>query len=375
MKCGTELPRVLLLSSRRIRRTLFNSALYEFEDCVCGFDRAQLFCPETYHGDLRFDVARAARRAVALTGGRGRVLCSLVRHAVEFRPRHDYDLLFAVFDNPWDLELVNAVEQFRTRCSRVACYVVEAWSKTFESRRFRLENFADYDHIFLGTRCGVRPMEEVGGVPCTYFPPAVDSVRFSPWGRRMPRVIDIANLGRRTQRTHQALLALARDRGSFYLYDDIQNGEFDDPVEHRGWLANVLLRSRYSIANFARSDQPELTRGAREIGFRFMEGAGAGAVLLGAPPERAWLDEHLPWTDAVIPIPLDAPDVVDTIAELDRNPDRVEAARHRNIAGSLRRHDWVYRWELVLQTLDMAPTEAMTARRGRLQAEAARWDP
>jgi hypothetical protein len=349
--------------------------VYEFEDLIQRFDRADLFCPTRYHGDLRWDLARNAQRLLALTGRRARALRSYVPHPVEFRPDHDYDLLFAIFDNPFDLALVNAVQRFRTRCARVVCYIIEVWPRTFDSRRFHLENFADYHHIFVGTYSDVGRFAEVSGVPCSFFPAAVDNTVFSPWYRHLRRVVDVVNFGRRTPRTHEALLALARDKQMFYLYDDIRNGEFDDPVAHRTLLAQILLRSRYSIANFARADSPQLTRGARELGFRFVEGAAAGVVLLGAPPDRHQLDEQMPWLDAVIPIPLDSSEVADTIADLDRDPGRVESIRRRNIAGSLRRHDWVYRWELVLETLGLPVTDVMVARRQCLEEEATRWDP
>jgi hypothetical protein len=298
-----------------------------------------------------------------------------VRYRRELVPDHDYDLLFATFDNPWDLGLVHAVDRFRERCAKVACYMPEVWSNTLRSRRFRYENFVDYDHIFVGTHNDVARFAEVSGVPCTSFAPAVDNLRFSPLDRAPERVVDVVNLGRRVPGTHQALLDLARDTGRFYLYDDILNGEFPEPAAHREWLADVLLRSRYSIANFARCDRPDLTHGTREMGFRHVEGAASGVVMLGALPDTAQFAEQLPWPEAVIPTPVDAPGIGELITGLDADPERVERIRARNIAGSLRRHDWVYRWELVLRVLGMSPTAAMAERRALLEREAARWEP
>ena len=363
-----------MLSSRGIRRTLFNSALYEFEDAVAGFDAVELFCPTSYHGDRRFDAARFAHRAASLAGVQRPGKAPLVPYRHEFFPTQDYDLLFATFDNPWDLGLVHAVKHFRERCALVACYIPEIWSNTLGSRRFQLENFCDYDHVFVGTFHDVRRLQDLSGVPCTSFPPAVDNLCFTPSGRRPKRVIDVVNLGRRSVQTHQALLSYAKDHDRFYLYDDVLNGEFPEPAPHRAWLADGMQRSNFSIANFARCDRPELTKGTREMGFRFVEGAAAGTVMLGAPPDTRQFAEQLPWEDAVIPVPVDAPGIAEVILDLEADPERVEGIRARNIAGSLRRHDWVYRWGLVLDTLGLPETPGMADRRSRLEQEAQRWE-
>jgi hypothetical protein len=370
---GTE-PRILILSSRRVRRTLFNCALYEFEDSIADFDDATLFSPTRYHGSIRFDVPRHAQRLARLVGRRPSGP-RLVPYPTELELGRDYDLLFAVFDNPYDLSLVYTIRNFRERCARVACYVPEVWGPNLEGRRLALEPFAEYDHLFVGTHHDVEAMGRVSGVPSSGLAPAVDTLRFAPWERQLPRVIDIANLGRRVPVTHQALLDLAADRAMFYLYDDILNGDFPGALEHRRWLADVLLRTRYNIANFARCDRPDLNRGTREMGYRFPEGAAAGTVMLGAPPDTPQFSEQLPWEDAVIPLPVEAPDIADVIADLERDPERIEAIRRRNIAGSLRRHDWVYRWCQILETMGLEPTAAAERRRETLLAEAERWDP
>jgi hypothetical protein len=227
-----------------------------------------------------------------------------------------------------------------------------------------------YDHLFVNSLSTVGPMAQVSGVPTTWLPPGVDVERFGPGDRQYERVIDVANLGRRMPGTHRALLDLSRTRGLFYLYDDVLGGSFDSASGHRDWLADVLLRTRYNIANYARCDQPDWTRGVREMGSRFVEGAAAGTVMLGAPPDPA----PLLWEDAVIPLPVDAPDVADALADLDRDPERVARIRRRNVANALRSHDWVYRWQQILEAADLVLEPAAARRMERLAAEAERWE-
>jgi hypothetical protein len=365
--------RVLLLSSRARRRTLFNSALHEFEEAITSFDAAEVFAPTAYHGDIRFDAARHSQLLLRRIAGARKPSRTVVPYPVQRRLTADYDLLFAVFDNPWDSALIHTIEGFRDRCARVACYIPEIWAPNIGSARLRHEPFSDYDHVFVGTFHDVEPFATVTGVASSALAPGVDTDVFSPGSRSYPRVIDVVNLGRRMSTTHEALRRLAADSGCFYLYDDVLNGEAPDFGEHRKWLADVLLRSSYSIANYARCDRPDLNRGVREMGYRFVEGAASGTVMLGAPPDTPQSAEYLGWEDAVVPTPIEAPDIADVIADLERDPARVEAIRRRNISGSLRHHDWVYRWEQVLHTMGITPTEAMARRREHLATEGDRW--
>lgn len=369
---STRPPRVLVLSCRNVRHTLFNSALHEFEDLVARLEGATVFAPTRYHGDRRFDLARnTARAARAARLGRAR---AAVPFPCEFRPDHDYDLLFAVFDNPWDFDLVELVAEVGTRCGKVVGYLPEVWAQTFDSRTFRYENFGLFDQFFVGTWHDVDTFQAVSGVPTAPFAPAVDALRFAPLDQRPERVVEVTNLGRRSPVTHAALLERARG-GPFYLYDDIANGDFVDPVAHRDWLADVMRRSRYVIANHARCDRLDLTRGTKEMGYRHPEGAAAGTVMLGDPPTTPMAAEYLGWQDAVVALPVDAPDIADTIADLDRDPARTDAIRARNMAGALRLNDWAHRWAQVLAAVGIPPTQALADRRGTLHELADRLDP
>ena len=366
--------RVLLLSCRRLRTTLANSSLVEFEDVVRQIDRADLFCPTIYRDHRRFELSRNAQRIVRLGSGGRLGRRAVVPYPVELVPQREYDLLVATFDNPWDLSLVNLIEGVRHRFGAVVAYVTEVWPGALEDWKFRLEDFGLFDHIFVASASTVELFSAVSGVACSWFPPAVDCERFAPRDRRFRRVIDVVNLGRRMPGTHGALRELARDEGWFYLYDDVREGHFDDPIAHRDWLADVLLRSRYNIANYARCDRPDLTRGRREIGSRFVEGAASGTVMLGAPPEPEQLARQMPWEDAVVPLPVDAPGVVDVLRSLEADPDRVEGIRRRNVAGALRHHDWAHRWLSLLAAAGLAPQPDTIARLERLAAEADGWD-
>jgi hypothetical protein len=58
------------------------------------------------------------------------------------------------------------------------------------------------------------------------------------------------------------------------------------------------------------------------------------------------------------------------VEELDAQPERLERIRRMNVANILRNHDHAHRWASVLAALDMAPTEALTARLAELDERA-----
>ena len=201
----------------------------------------------------------------------------------------------------------------------------------------------------------------------------VDALRFSPYPRAPERVIDFYAMGRRGRTAHMSLLEHARTREDFfYLYDSATAGLFvEGPAQHRERLANLIQRTRYFMASHAKVNMAEQTGGQEAFGPRFYEGAAAGAILVGTPPKCEVFDSYFDWPDAIIPVPYDSTVIPDVISELDKDPERVERARRANMTNVLRRHDWLYRWLDVLETIGLDPKPAALERRAKLEAVAA----
>jgi hypothetical protein len=102
------------------------------------------------------------------------------------------------------------------------------------------------------------------------------------------------------------------------------------------------------------------------MGFRFFEGAAAGTVMIGQPPDIPAFRENFDWPDAVIPIAYDEPNIAKILADLDSEPKRLAEIRKNNVIQSLLRHDWVYRWKDILHIAGLKPTPAIAAREKRL---------
>ena len=90
--------------------------------------------------------------------------------------------------------------------------------------------------------------------------------------------------------------------------------------------------------------------------------------MIGEPPNVASFSENFDWPDAVVRLPLGSTEIGALIDELERQPERVARIRRDNVANALRRHDWVYRWNQVLEVVGLEPTAAARNRQARLAA-------
>ena len=176
-------------------------------------------------------------------------------------------------------------------------------------------------------------------------------------------------MGRRSPITHQALLELTQKNKFFYHHDSLYSASqrLDNYQAHRIFNAHILKNSRYFIANYAKINCLEKTGGQMEIGYRFFEGAAAGTVMLGQPPQNELFEQYFDWQNAVIPMQFHEPNIAQIIAELDSQPKLLQQIRRDNIKNSLLRHDWVYRWQTVLKQVNLSPTKKSEKRQTHLE--------
>ncbi|NER45932.1 MAG: glycosyltransferase family 1 protein [Symploca sp. SIO1A3] len=354
--------RTLLLSQRQLIDHVSYCCLYEFEDLIREIDTVDLVTPtnsydfskQVFTWVKRF--TRSAQFAQWITPDPNPVVLD-----------QEYDLFFNILAGPGLFLAVDSIKNWRKKCKKAVCYIVEIWENSIPGWRPILELLKDFDHIFLGVSHATEAVAEITGVPCSYLPPSVDTIKFCPYLPSPHRDIDVCYIGRRSAITHQVLLELAKQKKFFYYYDTAKRFHVLDPNEHRTLLANLTKRSRYLIANKANANEPHKTGKHTEIGYRFFEGAAAGAVMIGEPPATEQFNKYFDWSDAVIPIPFDAPNIGDVIAELDAQPERLEKISQDNVVNSLLRHDWVYRWRQVLEAVDIQPTPQLLDREAHLK--------
>jgi hypothetical protein len=359
MGIDVDKPRVLIFSLRNIYGTAhFRCPHFEFEDIICEIDSADLLAPKLDPSSARasFATRLGFHAPVALNPGIQRI-----------SPKKRYDILFTICGHPQDLIMFNAVSNLKDSCAISVCLLDELWVREIPLRRHFLRLLAKFDVVMLYYSQTVKPLSEAIGRRCVFMSPGVDAISFCPYPNPPKRVVDVLSIGRRSQITHQKLLKLVQQDGIFYLHDSIAGIQNLNSKEHRALFANCAKRTRYFIVNPGLIDQPEKRGNQIEIGNRYFEGAASGAIMVGERPDNEYFPTLFDWPEAVTHLPYNSNEIDVVMRDLDRDPERQERIRRTGVSEALKRHDWAYRWERILETVGLQPMPKMQERKDRLR--------
>lgn len=171
---GDRPSRILVVSVRGFRFQAANCCIYEFEDLLGELEGADLYLPVQ-----EFDLPRKIYRTIKYLGGSDYWADAIAPFPKELTLDREYDLLFAVLDNPWQMHLINAIAGWRDKCRYSACYIAEMWQPDLSNWRLLEEPWQNFDRVFLGvTHCSAE-LSKLINRPVTYIPPAVDTLAFS----------------------------------------------------------------------------------------------------------------------------------------------------------------------------------------------------
>lgn len=356
---GLSTPRVLLFSQRNIfSNYLFRCPHFEFEDIISEIDSVDVVASHANPLSTRNSLVRGMAYH---TGIWPRPDVEKVRNDAE------YDLFFAMCGYVPDLLMLDAAIDWKKRCKLSVCMIDELWINEISQFQHFFRILKKFDLVVLYYSQSVKPLSDITDSKCMFLPPGIDTLLFSPYPKLPGRSIDVYSIGRRSEVTHRALMELSTENGLFYLHDSIAGNKAIDPSQHRSLFANTAKRSRYFIVNPGLIDQPQKTNGQIEVGNRYFEGAAAGTIMIGERPETESFKTHFDWTDSVIHLPYGSADIEGVINDLDKQPERQEEIRQTNVVQSLLRHDWVYRWESILQTVGLEPRPELLGRKDRLR--------
>jgi hypothetical protein len=359
MKDRHSPPRILVFSQRNLSTIQpFRCAHFEFEDVISTIDRAEVLAPSIQTSNRRYMLAKQLGYHSPL---------KLHLSIETIRLQSDYDLFFAVLGNPTDLLRVNAIQNWRDHCKKAVCLIDEIWVREINQYRKYLQALKQFDFIVSYYSHSVNPINQLIGDKCAFLPPGVDTLRFCPFPNPPEPTIDIYSVGRRSSTVHDSLLKMVRTDGIFYLYDSISADRVPDPIAHRTLFADIAKRSRYFIVNPGLIDRPEIRGKQIEIGNRYFEGAAAGCILLGERPINSEFDNLFDWSDSLVDLPYHSSDAERIIKKLDGQHERQNRIRRMNARQCLLRHDWVYRWEAILNMAGIAPLQQLEARKHQLQ--------
>ena len=362
---GANRLRVCLPTTRNFARNAFRCGMYEAEDVFAECADVDLLYLEP---GKRFKLrSRLQRRLLFKDISRRLAYANPGLQPVQLAK--DYDLFMLVCPIYSDPLYVNAIRGWKERCRTSVCWIDELWAHHVPQYKYWLPLLREFDHVILGLSGSVEAISNAIGRRCHYVPGGVDALRFSPYPDPPARVIDVYSIGRRSVRIHQSLLGLASRKQVFYIHDTLQNASDNqtwDHRAHRDLYANMAKRCRFFMVAPGLTNNAKVTGGQVEVGFRYYEGAAAGAVLVGNTPDCETFRRGFDWPDAVIDIKADGSDTTEVLKKLAAQPDRLQEISRRNAAEALLRHDWVYRWKEILAIAGLKPTSAMEAREKRL---------
>ena len=363
-------PRVCMPTWRAFDRYAYLSCLYESADVLA--DSCDLDLLEIQAG-RGFRTRESWQRRLVWHDPSG--LTARLNPGLEpVTVTQDYDLFVIVCQTLKELLYLNSIKGWKERCRTSVCIIDEIYVAEVKQSKNFLRLLRQFDHVFTELRESAEPISEIIERPCHYLTAAVDTLRFTPYPNPPARSVDVHSIGRRRPGIHDALLALARRDGIFYVYDIFEGGAETRVLnyrEHRDLIAAIAKRSRFFMVAPAKWDVPQETRGQVAIANRYFEGAAAGAVLLGQSSATDEFRELFDWDDVVVEIRADGADVEDVLRALAADPERVMRMSRRNAAQALLRHDWVYRWRDLFEHVGLTPGPALLARERRLRELAA----
>ena len=351
--------RIAFFSSRRLNSHVCRCWGYELENIVTEMDDAEILTP-TYVPPKKSKWEGGFRRILERSFG-----IRYFSRPWKVEPisamRDRYDVLFAFCQEVNDLRHLESFSNWKNSASVTACWVDELWLDYAKAFPKQVDLIRQFDFVFMNFRETADFLREQG-INAIHVPPGVDTLRFSPYPDLPPRVIDVLSMGRKAQKTHESLLRQTKN-GRFYVYDTSNLPNVASASDHRQMMANNIKRSKFFLVQKAKADEPNQTKGQVEVGSRFFEGCAGGAILIGDPPDCPTFHEQFDWEDAVIHLPFDADDVSMLFDPSTFSAERMDAIHRRNSMQSLRRHDWAYRWEFVLDQLGLEPSEKLIARK------------
>lgn len=355
--------RVLAVSMRKLKHHVSRAAVYEFEDVVCSCDSVDMLELE-YNTEL-FKATNKLFNRAARSLESAKSMNSLLGHRYDLK--EDYELFFFFCQSPQDILALNSIKNWRKRCQTAVCWLDEVWMNDVNKWQNQLKLLRNFDHVFMNFASSIEKASRIIQKPCHPIPYAVDALKFA-YPHALNRGVDVLNIGRRSGITHDALNDLANQGEILYIYDTLKHLYMNNIRHHRDLYANLLKRSQFLIVNKAKFDLIGKTNPQDEVGPRFFEGAAAGAVMLGAAPQCEVFTQNFDWADAVIEIPFNSPDIGEILNGLKAQPERLKLIRRNGVVNSLLRHDWVYRWEHMLNQVGMKAEPQLLERKAHLQS-------
>ncbi len=357
-----ETPReVLIFSQRSLNDNVSRCSGFEFEDVIAEIENAEVLAPKHVR-ERRFPIN--PKRWLSKRTDLFRYWPSGVQKTNLDR---DYDVFFCDAQKPEELLALDAVPNWRERCRLAVCVLEEVWTKELDLHAPLITSLAQFDLICCAFAETCDELQRRTGKPVIHLPGAADMVRFVPESLTADRPVDVYYMGRRRPELHDRLLQRIKERAGFYLYDSATKPPITaQHAVHRDLLANLVQHAKLFMVDIAKIGHADQVKGNIAWGPRHVEGIAGGAAQVGYAPETDDYVQYFDWPESVVRLPEDPDAAIEMIVALLDDSAELDRMRRVNLAGALRKHDWLHRWAQILSHLQLPETQAMINRRQRL---------
>jgi hypothetical protein len=246
------------------------------------------------------------------------------------------DVLFVVARGPEDLAMVNAIQNVRSKFSRIHAFVTD----TYFLAGYYAET-ALFDSITVTAHEDIDYPAQKFGIQVHHLHQGTDALQWAP-RQAFGREIDIMSFGRTPASYQSALTAAFHRMDSPYLYLHSPLGNLSGPTVQveRAMLFKLLHRTQISLA-FHLLIEPQGGRPrSMMVTSRWLESLLSGCVVAGRRPVSRMADEMLDWPGSTVELSAVPEEAVEELQALLQNEEALQQQRRVNIRNTLERHDW-----------------------------------
>lgn len=352
--------RVCIFSQRAIRQDVSRCSGFEFEDVVAELENGIIATAKWRPSQSLVSYRYRARRWMSK---RTDLFCYMPSGTKKQPLTEDFDIFGCFVQKPEELLTLDAIPNWRERSKFAVCVLEEVWDANLTELAPLVRSLSRFDLITSAFASVCENMSRVTGRPVIHLPGAVDIKRFTP-ETSTARVIDVYYLGRKRSDLHQELTQMLNARADFYLYDSATKMPIvADHVVHRDLLASLVQRSKLFIVDYAKLGHADQASGQISWGPRYVEGMAGGALSIGYAPDSEDFLQNFDWPEAVFRLPAEPTEAAAAVGRLLDNPEELDRMRSANFSQVALKHDWLHRWELILDHFGLPHTEKMAVRR------------
>jgi Glycosyl transferases group 1 len=223
------------------------------------------------------------------------------------------------------------------------------------------------DHLFTMSAELAHEVKDIHDINASFLPLGIDTTKFGKY--KTDRPIDIISYGRTQRQVHQHLQYYYNQQNGnsdrFYLHSTFAHADVFSLKEHVTLLTRLLTRAKINLC--FEPSYVERFRGYSPISYRWFEGWAAGCAIVGTKPFGEGVDQLLDWPDSTLDIPEHSNDWVSFFEHLLDDPARLAEISQRNYWECRSRHDWRYRIQDLLKTLNLPIPERLTTEINQLK--------